>query len=201
VTGVTISELRFRAPGLRFYAQGLTVCAFGIAAIAWGVAIVVVNPWNWIGVISTLGGVILGVAGVVLCLLVWFIYVWGTVTTWRRWRQLRPPAVVIDASGIRYLAARRPVLVPWPDIEQVGLRRTVFRNRVVAKVFLRLASGAGLVKRDVITVPASRSLNVGLLSDADVPQDLAMRFLAEMAGPRLEITEVDRRNSVGSGRG
>jgi hypothetical protein len=47
-----------------------------------------------------------------------------------------------------------------------------------------------------ITVPASRYLNVGLLSELAVPENVAARFLSETAGSRLEITEVDRRDPV-----
>lgn len=191
---MTINELRFRTPGLAFYAQGIALSALGIALMVGGVVIVVIDPWNLIGDIYILSGVFLGLVGVAFTLLVWFLYVWGTISTWRLWRQFRPPAVVIDASGVRYLAARRAVLVPWPDIEKLGLERTVFRNRVVTRVLLRLAPGAALLRDGAITVPASHSLNVGTMSRLAVPEDIALRFLAATAGPRLEITEVDRRN-------
>lgn len=195
---MTVSELRFRTPGTRFYAQGLSLSAVGFALIAWGAIVVAFDPWNWAGPIILLGGVYVGVLGVVLTLLVWFIYVWGTITTWRHFRQLRPPAVVMDASGVRYLAPRRPVFVPWPDVERVGLRRIIFRNRVVTKVFLRLTPDAGLLRDGTVAVPASRSVNVGLLSELEVPEDIAMRFLEETVGSRLEVTIDDRRKPAAS---
>jgi hypothetical protein len=193
---MTISELRFRTHGLRFYAQGIAWSAFGIALIVGSVAVVVFAPRNLVGGIDILSGVFFGVVGVAFTLLIWFLYVLGLITAWRQWRQLRPPAVVIDASGIRYLAARRPVLVPWTDVQQVGMRRTNYRTRVATKIFMRLTPGAALLRDGTITVPASRYLNVGRLSELAVPEDIAVRFLSETAGSRLEITEVDRWDSV-----
>lgn len=193
---MAISELRFPSPALKFYVEGLGWSALGLALIAWGAVVVAFDPWNWTGAVFILGGTFTAALGVVFTVLIWFIFVLGTVTAWRRWRQLRPPAVVIDATGIRYLPYRGPVLVPWPDVEQLGLRRSIFRNRVVTKVFIRLSPGAALLRDGAMTVPASRSLNVGLLSDLAVPEDIAVQFLGETAGSRLRVTEIDRRTPV-----
>jgi hypothetical protein len=195
---MTISEVRFQTPGRAFYTQGIALSALGIALIACGVVIVAIEPWNLVHAIYIVSGIFVGLVGVGFTLLVWFLYAWGAISTWWLWRQFRPPAVVIDASGVRYLAARRPVLVPWPDIEKVGLERSVFRHRVVTKVLLRLAPGAALLRDHAIPVPASRSLNVGTMSRIAVPEDTALRFLAATAKTRLEITEVDRRTPAAS---
>lgn len=188
-----MTELRFSSPGWKFYSQGLTVSALGIVLVVWGVVIIAVDPWNWVGVISMLGGGMSAAAGLALLLFVWFIYVYGIFTSWRKWRQFRPPTVAVDADGVRYQAPRRPVTVPWADIEQVMVDRIIFPRRVVTKVALRLTPGAALIRDGVIQVPASRYLNVGLMSDLDVPEDVAQEFLSDTAGPRLEIKEDDRR--------
>lgn len=189
---MAISELRFRSPGLKFYVQGLGWSALGFALIAWGAVVVAFDPWNWKGAVFILGGICTAGLGVVFTLLIWFIYASGTIMTWRQWRQLRPPAVVIDAAGIRYLAPRRPVSIPWPDVEKVGMRRIIFRGRVISQVFIRLRPAAALLG-DAIAIPADGKVRVGRLSDLTVPEDTAVRFLEESSGSRLEITIDDRR--------
>jgi hypothetical protein len=190
---VTISEVRFASPGRTFYVQGLAFTALGVGLIAFGLLFVVIEPRNLTHAVYIASAVFVVLAGAALTLLVWFIFIGGAISTWQRWRQFRPPAVVVDAAGVRYLAPRRPAVVPWPDIEKVSLNRTVFRNRVVTRVVLLLDPGAALLRDSAIPVPASRFLGVGTMATADVPVGTALRFLAALAGDRLEVTEVDRR--------
>jgi hypothetical protein len=198
---MTTSELRFRAPGLNFYVGGFGISVLGLVLVAVGVIDVVFDPWNWAGVIYLLGGIWTTVLGAGLTLLVWFLFIWGTITNWQRWGQFRLPAVVIDDAGVRYLVARGPVLIPWLDIEQICLDRTIIRdNRIVTKVSLRLAPDAALLRDGVHTVNSNRYLNIGTASNLSVRENVAVRFLAEHVGSRLEITEVDRRPVTDDGR-
>jgi hypothetical protein len=167
--------------------------ALGIGLIAFGVLFVIIEPWNPGHAIYVVSAVFAALVGVAFTVLVWFIFVWGAISTWQLWRQLRSPAVVVDASGVRYLGVRRPARVAWPDVEKVDLHRTVFPNRVVTRVVLRLAPGAALLRDPAIRVGADRSLLIGTMATVDVPEDSALRFLAAAAGDRLEITEDDRR--------
>lgn len=188
-----MTELRFPSPGWKFYGQGITLSVFGVVLAAWGIVTIAVDPWNWVGVISMLGGGISVVAGAGILLLVWFLYVYGVITSWRDWRQFRPPTVIINSSGAHYRAPRRPVVVEWADIEQVRVNRTIFPKKNVTKVSLQLMPGAALIREGRVRVPASRYLNVGLLSDLTVPEEQAMTFLEETAGTQLELSETDRR--------
>lgn len=190
---MTTNELRFPAPGARFYVSGISLSIIGLALIAWGVVILAFDPWNWPEAIFLLGGIFVAVLGAVFCSFVWFTLAWGTFTTWRNWRQLRAPSVIIDATGVRYLASRRPTAIPWSDIEQLGVRRSIFRNHVVTKIFLRLMPSATLLRDGIVPANANRYLNIGLASDLPVPEETAVRFLQETAGSRLKVTEVNRR--------
>lgn len=188
------TELRFRSPGWKFYGQGLAWSALTVAVSAWGWIGVALVPGDWIGILSKLGGVILGLSGTVMTLFIWGISIGGTIWTWHRWRQLRPPAVVIDDSGIRYLARRRPVFVPWPDVERLVLHRTIRRRRVISSVALYLIPDAALLRDGPIAIPPRRSLNVSTFETLTVPEDVAVRFLEETAGSRLEVEVDDRRD-------
>ncbi|MBO0804075.1 MAG: hypothetical protein J2P25_13500 [Nocardiopsaceae bacterium] len=196
-----VSELRFRPPGWKAYLNGIELSAIGLAVIAWGAAVVAWNPWSWRGAILFLSGIGVGAMGAAFTLLTWFIIAFGMVTSWRRWRRLRPPVKIVDASGIHYLSPRRPVFVPWSDVEQVILRRNIFPKRVISSVFIRFAPGAALLRDGTFRVPADHSLSIGPLAAVSVPEDVAVRFLEEIAGPRLEVETEDRRKTVdASGR-
>lgn len=198
---MTVNELYFPVPGRKSFAQGLSLSVIGIGFLAWGVAGMAVTPWSWAGIIPLLGGVLAVGVGLGVILLVWFTFIYGTITIWRRWRQFRPPAVTIDATGVRYLATHRPALIPWPDIEQVHLTRTIFPKRNVTKASLRLAPGAALLREGPVNVPATRYLNIGMMADLDVPEDTAVRFLEDTAGTRLQVTEtLHRTAAANSGR-
>jgi hypothetical protein len=192
-TGMTTSELRFRSPGLSFYSGNLGISVLGLALVVFGLFDLAVDPWNWGGALFILGGVFVTLLGAALALFVWFTLILGTVSSWRQWRQFRPPAVVIDDSGVRYLASRGPVLIPWLDIEQICLDRTILRASVVTKVSLRLAPHAALLHDGKRALHPDRYLNIGLAADLSVPESVAVGFLAQTAGSRLEITEEDRR--------
>lgn len=198
---MTVNELYFRAPGWRFYAQGITVSALGLVLLAWGAAGLAFDSLDWVGAIPLLGGVLMVVTGAGLILLVLFIFVYGMLAAWRDWRQLRPPAVVINAAGARFEAPRRPALIPWPDIEEVHLKRTIFPKRVVTKVSLRLTSGAASLRHGLVNVSPTRYLNVGLMSDLDVPEDIAVDYLADVAGTRLQIMETVHRTAAAANSG
>lgn len=191
-----MTELYFRAPSRKSYAQGLGLSLIGIGCLAWGVVTLAITPWSLAGILPLAGGVFLVLLGVAFTLFVWFMFAYGMVTAWRDWRQFRVPDAVISSAGVRYLAPRRPVLVPWPDIEEVAVKHTLLsKNNVVTKVSLRLSTGAASLRDGLVHVSASRSLNVGLASDADVSESALLQFLADTAGDRLKITEVDRRSS------
>lgn len=195
---LTVTELRFPSPGLKIYVQGLGLSLFGIVLAAWGVVIILVDPWDWVGVMSMLGGGVIAGAGILLLLFVWFLYISGTISAWRNWRQLRRPTVVVNAEGAHYQAPRRPVFIPWPDVEEVVVKRAIFPKQVVTKVYLRLTPQAALLRDGLIRVPSSRDLSIGTISDPDVSEERAVRFLEELAGPRLQLTETDRRPSTRS---
>lgn len=198
---LTVTELRFPSSGWKFYSQGITVSIVGVLVAVLGVVIIVVDPWNWVGVISMLGGGVAAGAGTIIVLLVCFMYVYGGVTNWRDWRQFHPPAVIVDHAGAHYQARRNSILVPWPDVERVKVNRTVFPKKNVTKVSLYLMPEAALIREGLVHVPASRYLNVGMLSELAVPEDAAVHFLAEIAGTKLELSETDRRpQTASSGR-
>lgn len=190
---MTVSELYFSATGREFYARGIAVTLIGVGFLACGLAGVVFIPWTWSNALPLAGGAFCVVLGGAFLLFAWLAVVYGTITVWRRWRQFRQPAAIINGSGVRYLAIRRPVQIPWPDIEEINWDRTILSRSVVTKVDLRLVPDAAVLHDGPVKVPATRYLNVGMMSDLDVPEDTAVRFLAETAGPRLQITETDRR--------
>jgi hypothetical protein len=90
--------------------------------------------------------------------------------------------------------------VPWADIEQICLRRTIFRRRVTVRVSMRLAADAALLHDGPVKVPPSRVLNVGGLARANVSEGDAIRLLEQAGGMPLEVTEVDRRNPADRSR-
>lgn len=192
---MTVSKLYFRSPGWKFYGQGVTLSAGGLGLTAFCVFALVVDPWNWVGVMAMAGSIFGIVAGVGLLLLTWFIFIYGTIRAWHNWRQLRPPVVTIDATGVYYHASR-PAMVPWADIEQVCLHRTIFPKTVISKIYLRLTPDAALIRDGKVSVPGNRNFNVGLVSELDVPEEAAVRFLTETTGAPLEIEETDNRPSA-----
>jgi hypothetical protein len=197
-----MSELRFPAPSRRVYGQGVGWTVLGVLLLVWGIVVIAANPLNWAGAVFVIGGVFVGCLGLLVILLVWAIFALGTAAAWRNFRQLRPPDVVVDDFGVRYLASRRPVAIPWGDIERVGVERVIFPDRTISQVSVRLAPGAALLHDGRFTVPSDRALKVGLLAELAVPEDTAMRFLEEKAERRLEIKVDDRRvTAEGRARG
>lgn len=190
---MAITELRFPAHGPRGYAQGLGLSVLGIGFIAWGAATLAVTPWRLLNAVPLTGGCFLILVGLAFVLFVWFTVACGTIATWRRWRQFGRPAVVVDSAGVHYLASKRPTVVPWPDIEQLSVKRSVYRASVMTNVFLRLQPGAALLRDGVIPVLTDRQLAIGLMAKLSVSEDAATEFLAELAGARLKMTEIDRR--------
>lgn len=192
---MTVSELRFPKPGLKFYSQVFVWTAIGLAIIAWGSVGPAFNAPRWSGLLYWISGVSVIIMGLVLIGLVWLIFAALTYGVWRTFRQLRPPTVLIDASGVNYLAARRPRYIPWTDIEQASLERTIFRGSVLSYVHVRLTPGAAIF--DDIgyrpAISADRKVQVGRLKDLAVSEDAVLRFLEKTSGTSVEITEDDRR--------
>jgi len=188
-----VTELRFPSPGWRSDIRALSVSILGVGLAAFGVVIVAVHPWNFTGIISMLGGILGILVGGGLLLLIWFTFIYGMVLSWTRWRQFRRPTAVIDTDGIRYLAARRPTRIPWSDIEEVLLERDLLPGSIVTKASVRMTPEARVLREGPVNVSQTRYLNIGLMSDVGVPEDFAVSFLENTAGPRLRVTETDRR--------
>jgi hypothetical protein len=193
-SAMTTSELRFRSPGWAFYRQGLGLAVIDLFIVAMVVIEVVNYPRSWTGPVVV---AVLGLLCMSVFMFTWFVLMWEANKTWRQWRQFRPPAVLIDDAGVRYLAARGPVLIPWADIEEILVKRTLRRAEVVTKVSLRLAPGAVLLMPDgVKTGPVNRNLNIGRAADMSVSESVALDFLSETAGSRVRVTEDFRRTSA-----
>ena len=192
---MTVSELRFPAPGWKVYSQFFVWTAIGLVIVAWGVVVIVFNPLSWRGVIFWISGSFVAFMGLVLIALVWFIFGAGTFATWKSCRQLRPPTIVIDASGVSYLATRRPRHIPWADIEQAILKRKILRDQVLSGVYVRLVPNAAIYD-DVSYRPAisaDRKVRLGGLKEISLPEDAALQFLEEVSGGPVEIAIDDRR--------
>lgn len=188
-----VTELCFPAPGWKVYNRGFSLSLLGAGFIALGLADLSFISWRWSSFLFIAGGVFSFLLGIAILLLIWFTFTYGTINIWRRWRQLRQPTAVINATGIRFLAVRRPALVPWQDVEEVRLDRDLLPGSIVTKVSMRLMPSAELVRNGPVNVPGNRYLNIGLMSDLDIPEDVAQQFLADTAGPRLRINESDHR--------
>lgn len=190
---MTVSELRFPSASRKLFTGVAMFTGLGLAIVAWGVVVILFNPLSWTGVLFWISGAYVAGMGLMLIALVWLFLGVGTVTTWRRWRQFFQPPVVIDESGACYRPRRGPVLIPWTDVEQLDVERTILPKSVVTKVSVRLAPDAAALRDGVVSVSDSRNLDVGMLRDLNTPEDTAMRYLEEAAGPLLKITNDDRR--------
>jgi len=190
-----MTELRFPFHGWKVYRQGFGLSLLGIGFVALGLAVLNFIAWKWsaYSVAAIAGGIFSLLVGIALLLLIWFAFIYGTINVWLRWRQLRAPTVVIDADGVRFLAARRPALVPWQDVEEIHLNRSFLPRSITTKVSVRLTPDAEVVRHGPVNVPKARYLNIGLMSDLDVPESTAEQFLTDTAGSRLRVTETDRR--------
>lgn len=190
---MTVTELRFPSPSWRFHIRGLSVSILGIGFLALGLAALSFVSWKPSSFFFIAGGIFSTLLGIATIVLVWFTFIYGTAIIWIRWRQLRRPAAIIDADGIRYLAARRPTRIPWSDIEEVRLDRDLRPGTVVTKASVRVLPEAAVLRDGPVKVPGTRYLNIGLMSDLGIPEDCAVGFLEDTAGPRLKVTETDRR--------
>lgn len=189
-----MTELRFETQGWSHYGWGLIFLGVGIVFVLMGGLTAIWNPLSWGGAMYIVAGVGVAAVGLLFVVLILAIYVGGTIEAWRKWRQLRYPAVLVDASGIRYLARRRPLLIPWADVEQVGLDRTILRTGYVdARFSARLRPGSAVLNSGSVPIPADRVVRLGALSQVSAPEDVVVRFLEGAAGLPLTVTEVDRR--------
>jgi hypothetical protein len=198
-------ELRIKAPGWKLYGWVFQLWLIGVvvAAFYWGLeALVLVNGPDYeiggihhrVGIANQLWAIIVGGAGTVLALGVPALVVFGTIRTWREWRQLRHPGVVVDARGIRFEARRRPLAVSWSDVEQLVVRRSLFKTKrstsTTTSLRARLSPDSAVLRADDCPVPADRWLLLGLMEKhVDVPYESVVEFLERTAGHRLEIIE------------
>jgi hypothetical protein len=188
------AELRFRSPGWNLYGGALVLAALvgGFTVFVWVAE--ALATWGGaryrVGIFYQLRGVYVGLACTVVALLFCGLLIYGTASTWRRWRRLRPPATVLDADGVRFEARRRPLAVSWPDVERLVLMRNTYQARLSSEqLSLHLAATSALVREGRPQIPASRRLFVGELRDASAPGEVAVRFLERTAGSRLEVRE------------
>ena len=188
------TELRFNTPGWKYYGKdaawlallgGFSVFVWAAEAVAqWG------GPQYRVGIFYQLRGLYIGLITTAITVFASVLIVGTVIRTWRRWRQLRPPAVIIDTAGVRFAARRRPIAIPWHDVEELELRRDKLRTRIISYVWLRLTPNASVLNgspRD-----KDRNYNVGGFDRISVPDQIAMEILRRIAGPRLEIEEHDR---------
>lgn len=190
---MTLNELRFPFPGWKFYIRGFGLSALGLGFLGLGLADLAFVSWKRASVLFIAGGVFALLLGLAIIVLIWFTFLYGTINIWLRWQQPRRPSVIVNADGARFLASRRPVHIPWRDVEEIHLNRSLLPGSVVTKVSMRLTPSATAVHDGPVNVPGTRYLNIGLMSDLDVPEDAAQQFFSDTVGPRLRITETDRR--------
>jgi hypothetical protein len=196
------TELRFEASGWRTYAGILKVIGVGLIFVLLGGFCIAWNLPSGGNISLVVVGAIDAFLGLLVIGLALFLVGATTILACVKWRQLRLPAVLVDASGVHYLAPRRPLSIPWSDIEQVGLHRTVYRSRsrsrsynrrVDTGLFVRLRPDSTALDDSPLPLPADRVLRLGDLSKLPVPEDFAVRFLEKTTGSPVEVTVTDRR--------
>lgn len=201
-------ELRITGWGRRFYWNAIVLWLFAafIAAFYWGFEAIVLTDGpdfsvgvvhHHVGIITQLWATAVGGAGTLVALGVIVAVVIGSVRTWHFWRQLLYPRAVVDAAGIRFEARRRPIMIPWAQVETLDLERKISESRyktgIVSILEMRVLPDAAVLHTDPSPIPADRWLQLGNLErDADVPYDEAVDILKRLAGARLKITEKRR---------
>lgn len=176
-----MNELRFRAADWTFYRREIAGAVVGAAAVA--AVLPAHKAFAWVTASAPDGGmphlaaaevgVVALVIGAVFLLPAVARFLRTGVTAWRRHRQLTPPAVVLNADGVHY-QGRRPAVVPWSDVEEILLDRSV--------ATLRLSPDAALLEDRRFSVPRDRRLDIAPLSSAEAGRGAAFRFLHETAG-------------------
>jgi hypothetical protein len=194
--------------GRRFYWNGLLLWLFStfVAAFYWGFELIVLTdgPDFGVGVMHRHVGIgvqlwatAFGGAGTLVALGTMVAGVIGTVQTWYFWRQLIYPKAVVDTAGIRFEAHRRPIMIPWAQIETLKLERKFresrTKNGVTSMLTVHVLPDAAVLQTVPSPIPAERWLQLGDLErDADVPYEEAIGILRRLAGPLLEVTEERR---------
>jgi hypothetical protein len=198
-------ELRIAGWGRRVYWNTfvLWLLAALVGGFYWGFEAIVLTDGpdfsvgvvhHHVGIVTQLWATAVGGVGTLVALGVIAAVIFGTVRTWYFWRQLRYPGAVVDAAGIRFEARRRPIMIPWTQVEALKLERTISETRaktsIVSRLWLHVLPDAAVLHTDLSPIPANRELRLGNLErDADVPYEEAVDILKLFAGPLLVITE------------
>lgn len=208
-TGVPakVTELRFPAAGAGSYFRLLWLVALSLLCLGLGLLLLRLHQSSEPagGFFSEVRGFLVIAIGAVMTLVTGFLAVAVPILNRRCWGQFGRPATVVDAAGVRFLLRGGTVLITGRDIAEIRLTRTNYTSRATGRrwsntrVTLLLEPDADRVRDGLIRVPASRVLAVGRLEDVvlpddcldvtDVPADLAVSFLREIAGPLLVTTE------------
>ena len=117
---------------------------------------------------------------------------WEAARTWWRWHQLRPPAAVIDTSGVRYRRCGQEILLPWSDIEGLIVREPSLLIRLSGEAVRRLGGAALGAAGPRIRVPEDRTLPVGDLGQAGAPRDAILASLRRFAPCHIHDTVAGR---------
>jgi hypothetical protein len=210
-SGERPAELRIAGWGWRTYWGSFVLWLAGtaVAAFYWGFEAIVLTdgPDFGVGIMRQHAGIgvqlwatAIGGVGTLLSLGTMALVAFGTVRTVYFWRQLRYPGAVIDAGGVRFTARRRPITIPWAQVEALKLERTISESRyktsIVSTLSMRVLPDAPVLHADACPIPAHRRLRLGSLErDVNATYEEAVDILRRLAGDRLEITE--ERSRVG----
>jgi hypothetical protein len=199
------TELRIKAPGWNFYGWTFLIWLLGVvlAVFYWGLeAVVLVYGPDYqvggldyrVGIVNQSWAILVGGVGTLLTLSISGLAIYGAAQSWRHWRRFRLPGVVVDADGIRFEARRRPLMIPWPQVERLELKRSVFKHksttRYLSRLRVRLSPGSDVLRADASPVSTNRWLYIGHLEEhISVSYEDAIEILKRTAGLRLELIE------------
>lgn len=206
-----VTGLRFPGAGVGKYFRLLWALVLSVLCLGLGLLLLRLEQSGGAagGFFPEVKGILFTVIGGILTLVAVVVVVAEPILSRRCWGQFLRPAAVVDAVGVRFALRGETVVITGRDIAEIRLNRTVVDNRSTGRrwtktrVRLLLEPDADRNRDGLIRVPSTRLLTVGWLEDVvlpdgsfdvtDVPADLAVAFLREIAGPLLVITEKSRR--------